>query len=696
MRLTIYLLLVRPWINIAGRFRWVEIWIGIFFPRNKNAVRRQGKAQERLNDLKNLKSLADLQPDENDTSGDDRKKMALAEAYKKLWQINGDYGEDKDLQTRLFQIITASFESLTPQRILEAVCFDSSTPPDHYEELHSDHVAGLYSSFLRVNREGYLEYEHLSAKMFVEEMEYSNKRPFSSQESHQRMAEIAICAIEQPSHRIWIDANIDLVGRGPSPKASLRRPDLTIPEEVTDAHFRHALENSSLFGSYLFRFWLRHCQVLRHEEQFIQRMSDLFQRARPSFQGWVISQAECYGFRSLPYRNTLTRPANQGSEARQTSPFLCMVSFGFHPISYTADQPALLQGFEDSKVRNLDGKTALHVACEASDIKIVEDLLKLEYMNQGSYSASLSVKDNRGRIPLHLAIDHNMAKMLLQYELRELRGSLASTPSTGPTRSQLLHVRDNNLQMAIYYIVERGGDLITWILRESLVEPPALNELLYHALGGRAPRIPIRGPKTVNLLLENGADPNMNIEGCTSALSLALLKTRTDIAQMLLDHGARWEECKESEDLKSTFDRAVSNVDLNMLDFLHGMGLSMDTDYKVPGFTALSHAVTSQRLDVIEFLLERGADVNRTRGTAGATRRTVLHRAVSKGNVKMAELLLDHGADVNASPANFSTPLASAVTHGNREMAELLMSRGADATLLRTSDKETLDEMIQR
>lgn len=193
----------------------------MFFPRNSDVVRTKTNAKELLNNLKDLKTLEILPHDQRDDSRDDKMKMALKEAYEKLWAINGDGGRDKDLQIRLFQIITASFASLTPEILLEAVSFDSKNP-DHYEELEKDHLERLYSSFLKVNDQGRLEYEHLSAKKFVEEIRDSDEAIFSSAESHRTMADIGICALERPFHRLWSNANIDLVGRATNLGASSR------------------------------------------------------------------------------------------------------------------------------------------------------------------------------------------------------------------------------------------------------------------------------------------------------------------------------------------------------------------------------------------------------------------------------------------------------------------------------------------
>lgn len=644
----------------------------MFFPRNKNAVRRQGNAQKLLDELKNFKSLAVLPRDENDNSRDDKKKMALTEAYEKLWRINGDYGEDKDLQTRLFQIITASFENLTPHAILEAVCFDPSEPPDHYEELNSDHIAGLYSGFLKVDGEGRLEYEHLSAKTFVGEIMDSDKTPFSSEESHRKMAEIAICAIERPSHRIWIDANIDLVGQGPSPRAS---------------HSGFALENSHQFGPYIFRFWLQHCQILRQEKAFIQQMSNLFQRSHPALQGWLIRQVEDRELR----RDTLTRPPDHEVEAVRISPFLCMVSFGFSPFSRDSDQPHLLPGFEDPTVRTLDDKTALQVACETSNTALVEDLLKLECMRRGSCFELMKMKDDQGRTALHFVRKPDVAKILLQYEIRERRESSVSATTSGPIHSHLLRIRDNNDFMAIEnLVVVTGEDFIRWILQSSMVDPKTLGCLHRRALTNDN-----IGLRMIKLFLEHGADPNVKMyESGGSPWEYAVNSKQLPLAKLLFDHGAHFDKGVALHALPY----AVRTGNLESLQCLCSMGVDFNT--RLTSGTALGLAINSNRLGVIEYLLSQGADVHAPHGLSGTT---FLHRVAATGNIDIAELLLDHQADINLDMSDrdsrfpkFSTPLAAAVRRGKWEMADYLRGRGADATFLSTSDKEALDTMAQR
>ena len=100
-----------------------------------------------------------------------------------------------------------------------------------------------------------------------------------------------------------------------------------------------------------------------------------------------------------------------------------------------------------------------------------------------------------------------------------------------------------------------------------------------------------------------------------------------------------------------------------------------DIEAKDPGTGAsvLHYAVMRGNPEILQLLLERGADVNsRTRNGT-----TPLHTAVLYNRYEVAEKLLDKGADINAPSASGATPLALASAAKNRVIAELLRSRGA-------------------
>jgi hypothetical protein len=61
---------------------------------------------------------------------------------------------------------------------------------------------------------------------------------------------------------------------------------------------------------------------------------------------------------------------------------------------------------------------------------------------------------------------------------------------------------------------------------------------------------------------------------------------------------------------------------------------------------------------------------------------TPLHRAVAGDRVNMVELLLERGADLSAKNSWAATPLVHALIRGNAQLAELLVARGAPVVSL--------------
>ena len=88
--------------------------------------------------------------------------------------------------------------------------------------------------------------------------------------------------------------------------------------------------------------------------------------------------------------------------------------------------------------------------------------------------------------------------------------------------------------------------------------------------------------------------------------------------------------------------------------------------------TEYTRRVWPNMRDVVELLLDRGADVNE-----GLWGTALLHYAAHDGLKDAAELFIAHGADVNAKDNEGKTPLEIAKEEGHIEIVGLLRKHGA-------------------
>ena len=122
----------------------------------------------------------------------------------------------------------------------------------------------------------------------------------------------------------------------------------------------------------------------------------------------------------------------------------------------------------------------------------------------------------------------------------------------------------------------------------------------------------------------------------------------------------------------------------NRIDFVRDLldrGVDVDAEW---GGKPLMSAAYYGRLDILELLVKRGANVRATSDEG----QTALHYAARSGSPspQIVGALLNSGAPINAQDQEGTTALMSALE--SREVAKLLLTRGADVTL-RTKDGAT-------
>lgn len=113
------------------------------------------------------------------------------------------------------------------------------------------------------------------------------------------------------------------------------------------------------------------------------------------------------------------------------------------------------------------------------------------------------------------------------------------------------------------------------------------------------------------------------------------------------------------------------------LELLHRFGLNVNG---IPGgvpplpYDLTWAANTAERSASLRWLVEHGADVNRTWGEHGDAS---LHISAQRWDVPMVELLVRHGADIHQRRADGLTAHTLASLHGNEPVAAWLLAHGA-------------------
>lgn len=671
-------------LTIEKGFVGCNYGLAFFFPKNKNSIRRPGYADTLLEELENLQSLRKL-ADGEDESLDETKR--IEEAYRQLWDITDD--QYKKYQIRLFQIVMGAFEPLSIQQLLEAVSFDPDNPNNH-EELKLDELEGLYCNFLQPDIEGHLDFEHISARIFISEMKEkgSNNLMFSEDKNQYTLADISIKIIERPDHGIWEAAGISLVDWGREAKEYLEMEKVLSAELILDGSRRKHIRDilfSNHFGTYIFRWWVTHCQQFRRDDQFIQRIYKFIRDTKSSLEAWVL--------RDLAFRtnkrffNAMARSTYQSKEVMCINPLLCMVSLNFSPFVHNAGPgPALLPGLDDITAQNLNGRTALHIACESAVSFIVEDLLKFERTKRQCCYSLLFRKDCQGNIPMHKSRTEDIVKILLGYEMLESPKSAAN----GSRISEFLDCENEDGETPLLNITRRcSDDYLEEIFTKYCLGP---GQSLYDGVWAATEFQKI---KTLRLLVKNKTNTSTKKSSSmaldTPPLHIAVERGNMEMIDLLLNWG---EGMKTISPLFGpVICTAVASQDTSVVQYFLDRGANISDVGGIYG-TVLGVATYYHDIPMARFLLGKGVDVNVKGGKYG----TPLGIAACFDNIPMARFLLEKGADVNAKRGPYETPLGAVGRFGMRRMARMvkfLIEEGALIELLSEENRNRVKKVIQ-
>jgi ankyrin repeat protein len=270
---------------------------------------------------------------------------------------------------------------------------------------------------------------------------------------------------------------------------------------------------------------------------------------------------------------------------------------------------ALLQKKADVNATEGDGSTALHWASYRDDVEGARLLLRA--------GAKVNAANDLGATPLWAASQNGseaMVKLLLDAGANPNAALLlGETPLMVAARAgkgavaELLIAKDANINAH----AARGQTALMWAVAQ-------------------------KHPDVVKILLAHGADFRARSDTWSEVMALP-------------PHGYLEYNRAIPHGNETALLFAARVDDLESARLLVGAGADVN-DADAWGVSATTLAAHSDFEDVVEFLLEKGADPN-----AAAAGFTALHAAVMHRDEKMAAALLAHGADPNA-PVRTWTP----------------------------------------
>uniref|UniRef100_W5MFT8 Poly [ADP-ribose] polymerase n=1 Tax=Lepisosteus oculatus TaxID=7918 RepID=W5MFT8_LEPOC len=184
--------------------------------------------------------------------------------------------------------------------------------------------------------------------------------------------------------------------------------------------------------------------------------------------------------------------------------------------------------------------------------------------------------------------------------------------------------------------------------------------------------------QTCRLLLSSGCDPLiMSLQGFSPS------QMGNESVQQILQEGV----LIGNSDADRQLLEAAKSGDLEIVKKLCTLQNVNCRDVEGRQSTPLHFAAGYNRVAVVEFLLQHGADVH-AKDKGGLV---PLHNACSYGHYEVAELLVTHGAVVNVADLWKFTPLHEAAAKGKYEICKLLLQHGADPTKKNRDGNTPLD-----
>ncbi|RSL87145.1 hypothetical protein CDV31_016307 [Fusarium ambrosium] len=344
-------------------------------------------------------------------------------------------------------------------------------------------------------------------------------------------------------------------------------------------------------------------------------------------------------------------------------------------IPYTGITLLLLENGANPNSANRTKQTPLHWSAQAGLEAVTKELLE--------HGANTDMQDQYGVTALHAAVlqGHEVIVNLLL-----LNGANANvTDEDGWTPLHAAVVKQHDALQHLLACKTENGDVFSHQMRSRMKDEndcALLEEMAERKSHGSTVVSGLRSAvnsgyrERVLALLDSGADIDAeDLIGDSTALTHAAWLGREDLVELLLENGA--DPNRRMRHGRTALHIAAGDGYSSIVKMLVENGA--DVDAKVHGWTPMLLAAKAWRFQIPDYLIERGANVNATDYHG----RRALHWAAQHGAVTLARLLLQRGADIEAKDRWGKTAFQWAVANRQHRVADLLRQSGADTSRVR-------------
>lgn len=361
---------------------------------------------------------------------------------------------------------------------------------------------------------------------------------------------------------------------------------------------------------------------------------------------------------------------------------------------------------QTGEIRNQDGQSIVHHFVKTRDEKAIDVCIKK--------GIPLSVKDVRGKTPLHLAFENaensasvRIAAKLILADAELVRGDFAYFEDAVKTHNMILRFNDGQTPLHIATIDGHTG-VVQYILNEKT--SIRLSDILgaQDISGATALHEAVRYGKTdiARLLLKAGAQVDaLDSIGKTPMLLIMPVGSQYKSYETLLSYKANINQ-KDMYGDTVLHVATMSNAPSNVLELLVKAGANVNERNK-QGVTPIEIAIEQEHAEQVAFFAKTNADIfaedmdgnsplskaldrptpdmlkmlvgKENINAKDSSGNTALHIAIQKdAPIAYIKYLIDAGSDVNARNKNGDSVLFIAAEKNRRDAGDLLIEKDAD------------------